>query len=149
MVENKIRDMRDLVLSGKLISRKRNHDGKMVSCYVSCPYYDLAMAFAKNIIVKNGVGDVILAPSIVANNRKFIFTSVKDKERINSIRNAKFKWRCSECDYFEWVYTDLYDIERTMKREMIDRNSNLGKHCAALGHSFRFRFRFIYFPIIK
>lgn len=102
--------------------------------YIACPYYPGAVNFIKRSMRKVGIENVSLAPSIISNNRSMIFSSLKDKRKLDCITNASFTTRCTECDFSCVLYTSNDDINSTLNAFMKDESSLLFRHHRNTGH---------------
>lgn len=122
------------MLEGKNFECRPRRRKRFNRHYVSCPYYHNATNFVRRIIKKTNIRRVSLAPSIVSNNRRAVYSNLKDKRRLNCVKNSKFKLNCRDCDFSVTLFTHLYDIERTIDVELNDVNSNAYKHCVIYGH---------------
>jgi hypothetical protein len=138
MIEDKINFVKRSLLRSDLLNKNQRSVKKIGKRYISCPYYNDAMVRTRKIMIKSGIKDVSLAPSIVSNNKKKVFANLKDRRNLNCTKNSMFKFKCKDCGYFSNVFTNLYDVERTMVLEMNDKNFDVYKHCMSNDHSMDF-----------
>lgn len=102
--------------------------------YVSCPYYPGAMQFIRRSMKKANIDNVTLAPSIVSSNKNLIFSNLKDKRELSSVKNASFTVNCSVCKFSHVLFSDRYDVISTLRLALNDESSPLFKHHLDTSH---------------
>lgn len=135
MIEDKVNFVKRSLLRVGLVNQNLLKAAKVEKYYVSCPYYNDAMIQTRKLMVKSGIRDVSLAPSIISNNRKKVFANLKDKRNLNCVKNSMFKFKCKDCRFSVNVFTNMYDAERTMISKLGNKNSDVYKHCQTNNHS--------------
>lgn len=103
--------------------------------YISHPYHPDAMDFALRSIKKIKITNVSLSPTIISNNKRSIFSNMKDKRDLNCVINSSFVLRCKNCNFYEIMHADKYDIPRTIDFNLKGIHSNSQKHCECFGHA--------------
>lgn len=73
---------------------------------------------------KKNLKNVSLAPSVIVNNKRNIFSNIKDKRNSNYIK-----------DFSEKVYTNQNDVGRTVSCLLNNVNSKIRQHCDYCNHS--------------
>jgi len=95
--------------------------------YVSCPYYR-PLVERLNVMIKSHDVPVKLALSPVSTNRNSVFSKLKDMRTNSSIINASFKMRCLDCSYEQTLFTESWDIERTIEHNILWPKSKINTH---------------------
>lgn len=125
--ELKNRGVTDLRKAVKRVKDKKD--------FISCPYYPGAMGFVRRTMRDVGIESVALAPSMMSNNRRLVFSNMKDKSKLNSIKNSSFYVKCAVCDFSSVLFACRYDVETTLIASLEDKDSLMFKHCEKTGHS--------------
>lgn len=95
--------------------------------FVSCPFVNPMYQSIKDLSKQNKM-NVKLAPKPSSNNKKRIFSKMKDARRHTSIKNAIFKIRCNDCEFTHISTTNNFDVQRSVQRLIKDRQSPCGIH---------------------
>ncbi|HEY0221517.1 MAG TPA: hypothetical protein VGC17_01715 [Lactovum miscens] len=95
--------------------------------YVSCPYFKPSYERIKSTIYNRKL-NVKLAPKPFSNNRRILFSRIKDIRDASSIKNSVFKICCNDCPFAYVCTTKNFDIQRTFQRIVIDDKSVCGQH---------------------
>lgn len=101
--------------------------------YVSCPYVNPLFKSIKSIVKKNQL-KVKLAPKPSSNNKRMLLSRIKDVRDRSSIQNAVFKVRCLDCDFTHVTTTKNFDVQRTLQRLIITKNSPCDRHTTEYPH---------------
>lgn len=120
-------------LEGKVSSNTRDKD-KVVKKFISCPYRPGSVEFLRRVVKKSNLYDVSISPTMCNNNRKMVFSNLKDKRDIVKLVNSSFVVRCKSCEFDDRLFACEYDIETTLKLTLFDCSSKLYKHCEGTGH---------------
>lgn len=97
------------------------------------------MNFVRRTINKINLKDVSVCPMIMSNNENEIFSNQKDRRELNCKVNASFTVRCLDCCFCKRMYTDSFDIERTILYDLNDGNSEISIHCRTHDHRINLR----------
>lgn len=100
---------------------------KLIGRYVSCPYSKPSYSKIKMIIHQNQL-NVKLAPKPISNNRRILFSKVKDVRDASQIKNCVFKICCNSCSFTHICTTGNFDVQRTFRRVINDISSPCRKH---------------------
>lgn len=95
--------------------------------YVSCPYSRPSFKKIKSVIYQNKL-HTKLALKPISNNRRILFSRIKDVRDASSIKNSVFKICCSFCSFTHMCTTGNFDIQRTFHRVINDKKSPCGQH---------------------
>lgn len=98
--------------------------------YVSCPYFNPLIKSIQSVIDQNDL-KMKLAPKPLSNNRRMLFTKIKDVRDHSSIKNAIFKLSCMNCDFNHTSTTKNFDVQTSIQRLVSDNDSPYGLHIAA------------------
>lgn len=101
--------------------------------YVSCPYFELMMENIQSIATENCL-NIKLAPKPSSNNRKVLFSRIKDARNQSSIKNAVFKVKCKNCDFVHISTTKHFDVRRTVQFLINDKHSPCYQHLVEFPH---------------
>lgn len=108
--------------------------GKLNIRYVSCPYYN---PFFNDIKKNENNLDVKLAPRPSKNNRRLLFSQIKDERKQMMKKNAIFKISCKNCPFTHILTTKNFDIKRTINSISVDIRSPCFLHIRKFpNHSF-------------
>ncbi len=103
------------------------NEPKMISTYISCPFYD-PMIKKINAVISERSLPIKIAPSPFAKNRRVIFSRIKDKRPIYTQKNSLFRVRCQNCAFScELISTNL-DMMRTLHRLADKKGSKIYEH---------------------
>lgn len=100
---------------------------KSPPCFVSCPYSNPSFNNIKSVIHRNRLC-VKIAPKPTSNNRRMLFSKIKDTRRTLSKKNSIFQVRCNSCLFKHTCTTGNWDIRRAYERIMNDQRSPCKKH---------------------
>lgn len=95
--------------------------------YVSCPYYDpLLNSMVKMITTSNP--RLRLAPKPSSNNKRILYTKLKDVHERSTLKNSIFKLSCKNCNFTQIATTKNSDIHRSIERIFSDITSPSSQH---------------------
>lgn len=103
--------------------------------FVACPYVPGPMHFVRRTAMKISKSRISLCPTIVSNNRREIYSNVKDARNLGERVNASFVIRCLDCDFHVRMYASVYDIETTVRLALGDDESKMCVHAREFGHA--------------
>lgn len=92
------------------------------------------MKFTRRTIEKLKMNDVVLCPSVISNNRRKIYSNLKDRRQLGSMINASFIVRCRNCAFTDKMYASVFEVERTYICNSARDDSKISMHCKSTGH---------------
>lgn len=95
--------------------------------YVSCPYYRPLLKEIQGTIDQNNM-KIKLAPRPLSNNKRVLFTKIKDFRDNSSVKNAIFKVCCNDCNFNHLTITRNFDVNTSVQRLIYDKRSTIGLH---------------------
>lgn len=98
-----------------------------VNFFVSCPYFKPSFKRIKSVIHRNKLNKK-LAPKPISNNRRILFSRVKDVRDASQVKNSVIKICCSSCAFTHLCTTGNLDVQRTFQRLVNDEKSPCGQH---------------------
>lgn len=54
---------------------------------------------------------------------------------LSCMKDSEFKIRCNDCNFSSIIFTNSYDVKRTISFHLNNINSEISKHCVAHNHS--------------
>lgn len=98
-----------------------------VNFFVSCPYFKPSFKRIKSVIHRNKLNKK-LAPKPISNNRRILFSRVKDVRDASQVKNSVIKICCSSCAFTHLCTTGNLNVQRTFQRLVNDEKSPCGQH---------------------
>lgn len=95
--------------------------------FVSCPYVGPLIESIKSIVHANDI-HMKLAPRPSSNNKRILFSRIKDRREKLSLKNAIFKLNCSDCDFTHTATTGSSDVRRSIQHLFSDKRSPCANH---------------------
>lgn len=99
----------------------------VVPRYVSFPYSPPIFNMVKSVVDTVRL-PVRLAPAPFANNRRIIFSSIKDKWPSTWKKNVLFQIKCSDCPFTHTSTAVLLDVQRTVDSLLKNPQSTIFQH---------------------
>lgn len=76
-----------------------------------------------------------LAPTSGMQNKKLIFSNLKDRKKLSEIRNGSFSVKCLNCSFRRTFWTTNLDVERMLKHHFRRKDSPILEHMNSnVGH---------------
>lgn len=95
--------------------------------YVSCPFSNPSIDRIK-CVVRNNRLNLRIAPRPMFNNRRMIFSRIKDVQGSTMKRNAIFKFQCNDCTFTRLCTTGNWDVQRAFQRIKNENGSPWYQH---------------------
>lgn len=108
---------------------------KSPNYFVSCPFVNPLFNDIKSVVRQNKLR-IRLAPKPTSNNKRVIFSKIKDTRTILSKKNSIFRVQCKICRFTSISTTKNWDVRRAYDRLLNDKRSMCSKHALEFkGHS--------------
>lgn len=111
------------IRSLSIVEQKDTELNKRSTRYIACPYLPGPMSFVKKSLKRLRDNETVLAPVMVTNDRKLIFSSMKDPQELFNIKNASFNVECRDCGLSARRYAANRDVESLVSERCRQCNS--------------------------